>query len=501
MRTWLVCIVAILAVAAPARASEEKARPKVYVILWFDTEDYILPASDDAALQVAEFLTRQGIRGTFKVVGEKARTLEKRRRFDVIEALKKHEIGYHSNYHSTQPTPALYASNLGWDEGVAEFERREGQGVRDVERIFGVSPTCYGQPGASWCPQSYGACKKWNMLYLDGGRHVALEGRPCWYCGVFNLYQLTHTIRADLNKPELLEKANERFAEARKQLLAEGGGVVSTVYHPCEWVHKQFWDGVNFSKGANPPRSQWKLPPQKSPEETKLSFRIFADYVAFMKRFDDVEFITATEAAKLYADRAMGRRFGGEELRAIAAKVGDDVTFQKHGDCTLAASEIFDLLTRYIAAKAEDKKVEAVELTGTALGPTSKIVELAGPVTTDASQFTRTCADVVDYVKKHGRLPGAVWLGSTAVPPEAFLAAAAKVALSLLDGKGVPEKVEVRPARLAAAKYVSDDDPRLWGWVIFPPGFRAPHLMSLAKRQAWALKPALLRGRDEPRTK
>ena len=33
-------------------------------------------ASDDAALHVADFLTREGVRATFKVVGEKARTLE-----------------------------------------------------------------------------------------------------------------------------------------------------------------------------------------------------------------------------------------------------------------------------------------------------------------------------------------------------------------------------------------------------------------------------------------
>src|SRR5262245_59231868 len=97
-------------------ATAAGARPKVYVLLWFDTEDYLLPASDDAAKQVAEFLTREGIRATFKVVGEKARTLERRKRFDVIAALRKHEIGYHSNYHSTQPTPAMYAHNLGWDE-------------------------------------------------------------------------------------------------------------------------------------------------------------------------------------------------------------------------------------------------------------------------------------------------------------------------------------------------------------------------------------------------
>jgi hypothetical protein len=36
------------------------------------------------------------------------------------------------------------------------------------------------------------------------------------------------------------------------------------------------------------------------------------------------------------------------------------------------------------------------------------------------------------------------------------------------------------------------DDPSLWTWVIFPPGFRAPEMMELARKQAWTLKPALL---------
>ena len=110
-RLWLYafCLLWLLPQAIQAAA------PPVYVVLWFDTEDYILPASDDAALHIATFLTHENIRGTFKVVGEKARTLERRGRTDVIEALKKHEIGYHSNYHSVQPTPAAVSrrSRLG----------------------------------------------------------------------------------------------------------------------------------------------------------------------------------------------------------------------------------------------------------------------------------------------------------------------------------------------------------------------------------------------------
>jgi hypothetical protein len=487
----LLVVLAWLAPAAGARAAEGAA--KVYVVLWFDTEDYILPASDDAALRVADFLSGEGVRATFKVVGEKARTLERRKRTDVIAALKKHEIGFHSNWHSVQPTPAMYLSHLGWDDGVAEFDRREGPGRADVERVFGTPPSCYGQPGSSWGPQSYGAMRRWGMkVYLDAGRHVDLDARPCYYAGALNLYSLRHQLRADLNKPEALEKAQEAFAAARKTLLAEGGGVVSIFYHPCEFVHREFWDGANFSKGANPPRERWRLPAAKTPEETRVSYQIFDAYVRFIKRFPDVRFVTASGAATLYRDRARGRRFGTEEIKAVASAVTDDVSFQAHRDYALSASEVLALLNDYVAGAVGGRGPAEVGLKDTLLGPTGREPLLGEAVTTDASQFGRTSLDVADFLHKEGRVPTAVWLGSTPVPPEAYLRALAGVALQLLDGKEVPATVAVKPARLAAARHVADDNPGLWGWVIFPPGFRAPALMRLAKQQAWTLKPALL---------
>src|SRR5689334_20095743 len=84
------------------------ARSPVYLVLWFDTEDYIEPASNDAALRIANDLAGMDVRATFKVVGEKARALESRGRVDVIRALSAHSIGYHSNFHSIQPAPAVY---------------------------------------------------------------------------------------------------------------------------------------------------------------------------------------------------------------------------------------------------------------------------------------------------------------------------------------------------------------------------------------------------------
>jgi len=465
---------------------------KVYVILWFDTEDYLLPASDDAALRVADFLSREGVRATFKLVGEKALTLERRRRSDVIAALKKHEIGFHARWHSVHPTPAMYLSNLGWDEGVAEFQRREGPGRDEVERIMGQAPTCYGQPGSSWGPQSYGALQKWKMIYLDAGSHVDLDAKPCYYAGVLNLYKLEHTLRTNLGGPADLEKAQERMAVSIKKLSAEGGGLISIYYHPCEFVHKEFWDGVNFRKGANPPREKWQLPPAKTAEESKIAYATFENYVRFMKRFPEVIFITASDAARIYRDKARGRRFGLGEIKSIAQAVGNEVSFQKHGDYALSASEVFRLLNDYLAARIAGKNPDSLELTGTPLGPTGKVPILLEPQTTDASQFERTCLDVADFLQRQGRIPSTVWLGSSGVPPQAYLGALARVALECLEGRATPEAIEISRANLAAARYVSEDDPKLWTWVIFPSGFRAPALMELARKQAWTLKPALL---------
>jgi len=474
-----------------ARGGETKA--KLYVVLWFDTEDYVLPASDDAALRLADFLSAEKVRATFKVVGEKARTLERRDRPDVINALKKHEIGYHSNWHSTQPTPAMYLSNLGWDEGVAEFDRREKPGFDDVKRILGVAPSCYGQPGSSWGPQSYGAMRQWGMpIYLDAGSHVNLDDKPCYYCGIFNLYRLAHTIRANIHQPSEYKAAEERFLQARDKLLAEGGGVVSIVYHPCEFVHAEFWDGANFRSGANPPREKWVLPKTKTPEESKAAYEVFEKYVRFMKRFPEVRFVTATEAVRVYRDKARDHEFTPAELKAIARAVTPEVTFQKRADYALAASEMFYLLNRCVTGFGEKTSAAKLPIRGAPLGPTGRVPALTAPVTTDWSQFVRTAADVDGYLDKHGRIPSAVWLGSVAVPPEAYLCAIARVVVDSIDGKQPPENVEIKPARLAAARHVSDDVPGLWEWVIFPKGFRAPAMMDLAKRQAWTLKPALI---------
>ena len=92
MRKALIGLILSAALVAPLQPLASAPAP-VYVTLWFDTQDYILPQDDDATKRLADMLTKLDVHATFKIVGEEARVLERRGRKDVIAALKRHDIG------------------------------------------------------------------------------------------------------------------------------------------------------------------------------------------------------------------------------------------------------------------------------------------------------------------------------------------------------------------------------------------------------------------------
>jgi hypothetical protein len=102
--------------------------------------------------------------------------------------------------------------------------------------------------------------------------------------------------------------------------------------------------------------------------------------------------------------------------------------------------------------------------------------------------------DVSEFLTRHRSIPNAVWFGSTAVTPEAYLVALANATQDLVSGVRPPDSVTVLPAELAAEHWVAKDSPSIWQWPIFPPRFHSDHLMELARLQAWTIKPAILEG-------
>src|SRR5207302_2229856 len=225
-----------------------------------------------------------------------------------------------------------YLADCGLLDGIAEFARREGGGAADVRRILGVKTlACYGQPGSSWASQTIAALKEIGVAphgvpcYVDEGTHIGLNEQPFWYENALVVYHMGQNYtRMDLHDPAAVEPAKQKVSAIADRLRGQGGGLISIFYHPCEWVHKEFWDGVNFKRGANPPRSQWKAPPQRPAEETDAAFERYTAYVDHMKSQPGVHFITARELPLRYPDRLRATGASKDDLAEIALRLAAD---------------------------------------------------------------------------------------------------------------------------------------------------------------------------------
>jgi hypothetical protein len=501
-----IAILLLLAGIGVSRASAA-AVAGVDVLFWFDTEDLLLPADDDAAKRLAQIFTDRGIHATFKVVGEKARLLERRGRKDVIDALRKHSIGYHAEWHSVHPTPTEYLADCGWKDGIAEFIRREGTGATDVRRIFQVETlSCYGQPGASWAAQAVAALGQIGVkphgipCYVDEGQHVGLNHRPFWYVGVLNVFNMGRGqayTRMELHDEAALAPAKQEVSAMAERLRSEGGGLISIFYHPCEWVHREFWDGVNFSRGANPPRSQWRLPAQRSAEETEAAFHRFEEYLDHIRSLPGVSFVTADQLPELYPDDLRQRGATPEEIAPLARLIvtnPSEVNFVTNENISYSPADQFELCVRTLASAmdAMDEKqgrgpIKVTPLLGPdVLPPATEPTELTWP------EFETAVLDTRDFIRFHGQVPSRVFAGSAKIAPADFLIAMATV---LADGENTARKAGVvkipHGTVLATERFVAKDTPRLFGgWVIHRENFQAAKVLEMGRLQAWTLKPA-----------
>jgi hypothetical protein len=126
-------------------------------------------------------------------------------------------------------------------------------------------------------------------VYLDEGTQVGVNDQPMWYGGLLYVFSMgPYQIRADLDHKIPLARTFQQFDSAVARLQKSGGGLISTVYHPTEFVHTEFWDAVNFANRATRPRDEWKLPNRRDPQEAERCFRVLHDYVEHAKSTPNV---------------------------------------------------------------------------------------------------------------------------------------------------------------------------------------------------------------------
>ncbi len=448
------------------------------IMLWYDVEDFITPEADDALLALIEMMDGLGIRSSLKIVGEKIRVLRDRGRTDILDRLAGHEICYHTENHSVHPTQTEYLQHAGFSEGACEFERRERKGFEDVQAITGQFPTSYGQPGASWVPQSFPVLKKWGVpTYLDSHYLINVDGKPFHYGGVLNLTRLRATMRLEFDEGGGLEAAKAEFDGICRN--AEALQLVSIYYHPCEFSCTQFWDGVNFMKGQNPPRSEWKSAPLRGKEEMHRRVSLLGEFLKYTLERPDVEYITAQQACLYEKHDPNPVTRGGIHRMAASLAFGPD--YYLCGNRSLCASEALSLLARHVLRLPLTPEFSY----GPEADSPSVIIEETAPA--DLARAFRT---QYDCVLGYRQLPVHYSIGRNLINPVDLFMNLRRAVLEDLPAD-MPMMLTHGKGSLQPVRHVSTGYDWAKNWIIFPEGLDASSIVRHALLQTWTLKPAV----------
>lgn len=467
---------------------------RVSVCFWFDVEDYITPESDDALKSLLEIFVRRGATGTWKLVGEKYRVLKQRNRVDVLDLLHRQDVGYHTDNHSRHPVISEYVTGLGWKAGAEEFDRRERPGLEELRQEFG-HVSCYGQPGGAWSPQAFDVLSRWGVpMYLDEGPHVGLEQQPFWFQNVYTAFNLKQNcVRADVwqaDKKQALEAARTKF-NAAVAGLQPAGGFVSIYYHPCEFSTSQFWDGVNFSRGANPAPPDWRGSPLLSPEEAQARLELFADLLDVALDHPDVDVVDATQLLSLYKGISPSGPVPTRELLQAVDRMGPDINYVRTGVGALSPVEVLTGILGALSQWAQSSVLPDVVDVSSPLGPVESGAKPAGGSMT-VSEAAGAARSALACMGAQGYVSSSLKVGSVNLAPEDLYAAAAGTLKAIQSGADGEATVSFAPSRVALEDNVIKNSPNLWNWTPFPEGFDAPDLVELTRLQAWTLKPAEL---------
>ncbi|HMC62699.1 MAG TPA: hypothetical protein VKJ01_26130, partial [Candidatus Solibacter sp.] len=264
------------------------------------------------------------------------------------------------------------------------------------------------------------------------------------------------------------ENSYEQFDRAVSELAARGGGVISIYYHPTEFVTTEFWDAVNFAKGADRERSDWRRPRRRTEADSQRCYEILHAYVAHMKNVPGVRFATAREMLQLY----------GSPLPMSLDRAG----IAAH----MAAKQTF-LLTERESLSAADMMLALLGMEQQVVdGPATRIAGTLRDGTIPRAAFERAKGDAVSFIRMNQRLPAEVWIGSGKLSIGDFAA-------TLAADDSASTNVGIHRARLEFENYFSTDPKGAFSWPIHPEGFSAPELLDLGRLQGWTLKPARLR--------
>ncbi len=462
----------------------------VHVLISVHTEDCINPETDEVPLRLAEICNRHGCQAVFKVTTEKATSLQRHGREDVIEALKTQDLGFHMTNHSYPPTVPVYTQKMSWDEGVRAFERAERVGYEEWRDVFGRDAATYCHGTAT--PFALPILRKWGIPTYAWSCYPTIEGLPMHYMGLLVLPAVQPNgfhLGFRLGEKGMGEQFIGEFDAIAGRLHAEGGGMLHISSHECEWVAREFWD-AQFRQGKLVLPQDFRRAPIKSAAEIEGGYADFEELLSHVCQCQETQVITSGEFHELYKDRLAGEELSIEELLGLAEAAAEEITFHPMRGQYASAAEIFGAMVAafsyYFDQGVLPQKVK-LQYYG---GPPRHTETLNQTDAMSADVFRHVLADVADYLQFERRVPAEVWLGNYPISPGDFLATMCKAFIALCSGDELPDMIQLARGNVTCTKY-APEQAQVSTWPAFPPGFADHNGVAMARLQCWTIKPAV----------
>ena len=452
---------------APFKPTAAVPRP-TKVLFFFDTEDFTSDRSNDAIRDIANILTRNGVRGQFAMVCHLGNFLVEKNRQDVIEALSHHLIGSQTLYHSKYPTINEYGDIPDFAEAWRRTWAEEKLGFETLRRTLGTKRV--------WCSVFPGPSNSYVGLYVHsqlgspffGGGVKSFtpgERQAAWFVNQFHLpyYKPLHLESFIPPQPPL------DLAATLDNLATND--IVTLYMHPHMALNTRHWDGVNLKPGEEAEWGKWREAPHRDPLDVAVYYDRLEALVRALKadpRFD------VTDCEKLYASFKPRRNITREELpkirESLARRLGP---VERPGSWCVA--DVFQAVVKMLRG---EKSVAPGYVWGFLEPP--KGVSHPVDVTADALRTAAKGIDLSTFI------PSEIAVGGTTIGPADFLFASLDVLADGAEKVTVTPRDQLGPIRELMPSLATYSTAGQWG--IYRPDYKDRYMTPRLRLQLWTLR-------------
>lgn len=463
-------------------------------ILSFATEAAHAIEDYDFIKGIADFLTAENLIGNFHLTGDYARALKRHGRLDVVESLRRHEIGYHCNHHGSKPFMAGYLEKYPWDEGLSRWLSNEAPGLAAVAELVNRRPVYY-TTEFSKAPQAIYGSALLGAGLMGYSAVPTREHSAVWLCNSFiptveNIVALEsfHAPGADREK-----QARDRLDASVAKQRANRKDVLRLFLHSYKYYAEPPYDRLTMTREIYKNDEMYfeDYPTdyaRQSPEQFRKSFEMFKRTIRHHAR--QSEFVSFSQ----YRDEYQVNSGGWIDLTAVdrlASQLTQSLDAYVADGYSISPAEAFGVMARLLRVWRETNRLPERVFVRNLIGPRAPVPEAEPELQAEVRALRDVWPAIDREMEISGAMPVSCTIGERRVGPGALLRGMISLYGAIRQNR-MPAAVTLTGGNLpliAQEEFFKETGFNRVG--LYPPDFTGQQICALSRAQSWSWKPAV----------